>query len=277
VTRADRLSEPVGATTHYAGSAPARSGRFRLPSSIAFAVAAVAFTSVLATAGTPAPLYVVYQERFHIPDAGLTAAFAIYILAVVAVLLCGGRLSDHVGRRPVAVLAPVLGLAACLVFMHVQGLGALLLGRGLQGLATSALAAFLLDLHPPGRLLLAASVTSAGPSAGGPPARCCPARCAVRAAPGHAGLRGVRGAAGARRGRAGAGPGDQPPAARCAALAAPGAAGADLGAAGVPRRDLVLPRGLGRWAASTRRWRRRWPPRCCTAPTTSSAGSPWPR
>jgi len=136
VTRADRLSEPAGATTHYPRSAPARSGRFRLPNSIAFTVAAVAFTSVLAAAGTPAPLYVVYQERFHIPDAGLTAAFAIYILPVVAVLLCGGRLSDHVGRRPVAVLAPLLGLAACLVFMHVQGLGALLLGRGLQGLAT---------------------------------------------------------------------------------------------------------------------------------------------
>ena len=169
MTQANRLSESVGATTQPRSAPAQRSGR-RLPTSIAFTVAAVTFTSVLAAAGTPAPLYVVYQQRFHIPDAGLTAAFAIYILPVVAVLLCGGRLSDHIGRRPVAVLAPLLGLAACLVLMNVQGLGALLLGRGLQGLATglgtSALAAFLLDLHPPGRLLLAASVTSAGPSAG---------------------------------------------------------------------------------------------------------------
>jgi MFS family permease len=142
----------------------------RLPRAVAFAVTAVTFVLILAAAGTPAPLYIVYQERFGIPDAGLTAAFAIYIVPVAAALLFCGRLSDHVGRRPIAVLAPLLGMAACLVLINVHGLGGLLLGRGLQGVATglstSAVGAFLLDLHPPGRLTLAAGTTSIAPMAG---------------------------------------------------------------------------------------------------------------
>lgn len=142
----------------------------RLPRSVAFAVTAVTFVLILAAAGTPAPLYIVYQERFSIPDAGLTAAFAIYIVPVAAALLFCGRLSDHVGRRPIAVLAPLLGMAACLLLINIDGLGGLLLGRGLQGVATgmstSAVGAFLLDLHPPGRLTLAAGTTSIAPMAG---------------------------------------------------------------------------------------------------------------
>ncbi|WP_051580386.1 MFS transporter [Pseudonocardia acaciae] len=141
-----------------------------MPRIPAFAVTAAAFTSVLAAAGVPAPLYVVYQQQFGIPDAGLTAAFAIYIVPIATALLLCGRLSDHVGRRPIAVLSPLLGVAACLVLMNVHGLGTLLLGRGLQGVATglgtSALGTFLLDLHPPGRLTLAAAVTSVGPMSG---------------------------------------------------------------------------------------------------------------
>jgi predicted MFS family arabinose efflux permease len=141
-----------------------------LPRPVAFATLSAVLVAVMVGAGAPAPLYVLYQQEFGLPDSAVTGAFVLYILPAALVLLVGGRLSDHVGRRPVALLAVLLGLAGSAVLFAVDGLGTLLLGRVLQGLAagltTGALGAYVVDLQGPGRGVLAAAVAGAGPTVG---------------------------------------------------------------------------------------------------------------
>ena len=54
-----------------------------------------------AASSTPSPLYAVYAAQWHFSSITLTAIFGVYALALLAALLTTGRLSDHLGRRPV--------------------------------------------------------------------------------------------------------------------------------------------------------------------------------
>jgi MFS family permease len=80
-----------------------------------------------------------------------TVAFGIYALAVLASLLTLGRLSDHVGRRPVLLVAAVLQALVMAWFSHLGSVNELVLARVVQGLSTggalSAIGAGLVDLH----------------------------------------------------------------------------------------------------------------------------------
>ena len=156
-------------TRRLAGDARAAAAH-RLGRAPAFAAASVAMVAITAAAGAPSPLLIVYQERYGIPDAGLTGALVAYILPAAVALLCCGRLSDHLGRRPVALGALGSGVAGCLALIAVRGLPILLVGRALQGVATglglSALGAYVVDLRPRRRAWLAAAVTSGAPAGG---------------------------------------------------------------------------------------------------------------
>jgi hypothetical protein len=144
--------------------------RARHPSGTTFTTASVALVAVCAAAGVPAPLYVVYQQTDGVSTVALTGAFAIYILPLLAALLCCGSLSDHLGRRRVAVPAVLLGAVACLVLATVDSAAPLIIGRAVQGLsvglALSALGALVVDLVPPSRPGLAGAVTSGAPPGG---------------------------------------------------------------------------------------------------------------
>jgi MFS family permease len=135
-----------------------------------FTTASVSLVAVCAAAGVPAPLYVVYQQTYGVSTVALTGAFAIYILPLLAALLCCGSLSDHLGRRRVAVPALLVGAGACLVLATVDSAAPLIVGRAAQGLsvglALSALGAFVVDLAPPSRPGLAGAVTSGAPPGG---------------------------------------------------------------------------------------------------------------
>lgn len=135
-----------------------------------FTTASVSLVAVCAAAGVPAPLYVVYQQTYGVSTVALTGAFAIYILPLLAALLCCGSLSDHLGRRRVAVPALLVGAAACLVLATVDSAAPLIAGRAAQGLsvglALSALGAFVVDLAPASRPGLAGAVTSGAPPGG---------------------------------------------------------------------------------------------------------------
>lgn len=147
-----------------------RSPRAQLPRSAAFALAAVSMVAATAASGVPAPLYVVYQDLYGVSAAGLTGAFAIYILPLATMLLVCGRLSDHLGRRTVAGPALVLAALACLILTQVDSTGLLMVGRTVQGLAVglalTALGAFVVDLGPPDRPGVAAAVVSGAPTGG---------------------------------------------------------------------------------------------------------------
>ena len=136
----------------------------------AFVAMSLALLAIGAAAGVPVPLYVAYQRQFEIAPSGLTGAFAIYIVPLAAMLLVCGRLSDHLGRRPVAAVALLLDAVACVIFTQVDATAVLLVARSVQGLATglgvAALAAFVVDLQPADRPGLGGAVASAAAPGG---------------------------------------------------------------------------------------------------------------
>lgn len=108
--------------------------------------------SLLAASSAPTPLYAIYQQRWGFSPITVTVVFGVYALAVLVSLLVLGKISDHLGRRPV-LLAALLGQAlAMVVFLSAGGVEALLAARVVQGLSTGAavgaLGAGMLDIDP---------------------------------------------------------------------------------------------------------------------------------
>lgn len=107
--------------------------------------------SFLAASAAPTPLYRVYQQEWGFSATLLTVVFGAYALALLTALLTAGRLSDHIGRRPVIALALLLQSVAMCGFLLASGPGWLVGARLLQGaatgLATASVGAALLDLN----------------------------------------------------------------------------------------------------------------------------------
>ncbi|GAA0275152.1 MFS transporter [Cryptosporangium japonicum] len=137
---------------------------------LGFWLVAATLFMIMVAASAPSPLYVVYQARWHFSTLMLTVVFAVYVVALLAALVTVGRLSDHLGRRPVLLASLVVEAVGMAVFLSADGLGGLLLARVIQGLATGAatgtISAALVDLLPPGRARLGAILNSAAPLTG---------------------------------------------------------------------------------------------------------------
>jgi len=132
----------------------------------AFWLVAAGLGVVLFASAAPSPLYPVYQRLWGFSSAMLTVVFAVYVGALLISLLTVGRLSDHIGRRPVIVGGMLALIGAMAVFATADGVAALLAARILQGLATGAalgtLSAAVVDLQPSRRAgALVASVMPA--------------------------------------------------------------------------------------------------------------------
>src|SRR5712691_8728141 len=144
--------------------------RLKFSRAASFWLLATVLAFMLFAASAPSPLYVVYQARWHFSSLTLTAIFGVYVLALLAMLLITGRLSDHLGRRPVVLLALVVQIASMGAFIAARDVGMLFAARFLQGLwtglATGALSAWLLDLQPPDHPGLGSLVVSVAPVAG---------------------------------------------------------------------------------------------------------------
>jgi len=98
----------------------------------------VASVAVAFGAGAGSPLFVVYQRAWGFPDWQLTTAFTVYAVTLLGTLLVAGRLSDHVGRRPVLLGALVLMLVAGALFLRADSVGWVIAARAVQGIATGA-------------------------------------------------------------------------------------------------------------------------------------------
>ncbi|MFI6345506.1 MFS transporter [Streptomyces sp. NPDC050560] len=135
-----------------------------------FVVTTVVIVLFMAASSAPSPLYVVYQGMWGFSPTVLTGIFAIYVLGLLAALLVVGRLSDHIGRRPVLCGALVLEAAALVLFLAAGDTLVLGLARLVQGLATGAaisvLGAALVDLAPPRAKHHAGIVNSVAPTGG---------------------------------------------------------------------------------------------------------------
>ena len=107
--------------------------------------------ALLASSAAPTPLYAVYQAQWHFTPITTTVVFGVYALAVLASLLTLGKLSDHIGRRPVLLTALAVHAGSLVIFATATGVPALLGARMVQGLSTGAalgaIGAAMLDMN----------------------------------------------------------------------------------------------------------------------------------
>src|ERR1700759_718317 len=94
--------------------------------------------SFLAASGAPTPLYDVYQQHWGFSPITTTLIFAVYAITVLCALLVFGRLSDHIGRKPVLLSAIVVQAASLVVFTTATGVSDLILARVIQGVSAGA-------------------------------------------------------------------------------------------------------------------------------------------
>ncbi|MFG3026584.1 MFS transporter [Streptomyces sp. NPDC048254] len=122
----------------------------RTGGSAALALLASIIVSFLAASSAPTPVYALYAARWHFSPITTTVVFGVYAVVVLTALLVLGRASGHLGRRPVLLAALALQVIAMVVFSMAGGVGALIIGRVLQGIATGgalgALGAAMLDI-----------------------------------------------------------------------------------------------------------------------------------
>ncbi len=117
----------------------------------------------------------VISDSEHLSTATLDGIFGIYALGLLPGLLVGGRVSDALGRRSVALTGSAAALVGTAVMLLSQHTGALLLGRLIVGigvgLAISSCTAWASDLRGPAGAATAGAVLTAGfalgPFAGG--------------------------------------------------------------------------------------------------------------
>ncbi|HEV7631737.1 MAG TPA: MFS transporter [Steroidobacteraceae bacterium] len=112
--------------------------RVSLSSTASLYLLASVTLSFLAGAIAPTPLYALYQAQWGLDATAVTIVFGIYALAVLAALLTLGKLSDHLGRRPVLIAATAVQVLAMLLLATAEGLPDLLLARVVQGVGTGA-------------------------------------------------------------------------------------------------------------------------------------------
>jgi predicted MFS family arabinose efflux permease len=130
-----RLADPGVLLRQAPAAAP---GAWRLTGRPALYLLASLIVALLAASAAPTPLYAIYQARWGFTPITTTVVFGVYAVAVLASLLTLGKLSDHVGRRPVLLAALTVQAASLVVFATAGGVPELLIARVVQGLATGA-------------------------------------------------------------------------------------------------------------------------------------------
>jgi MFS family permease len=125
-------------------------GRQLSPTATFFLLASLT-VSFLAASSAPTPLYPLYMAKWGLTPLTITVIFGIYALAVLLALLLLGRLSDHLGRRPVLLAATLAQAATMVLYGTATSPTGLLIARIVQGLTTGAalgaIGAALIDLN----------------------------------------------------------------------------------------------------------------------------------
>jgi predicted MFS family arabinose efflux permease len=153
------------------GTTAARhAGARRLGRGPAFTTAVGAVGALMVGASAPSPFYPVLQAQIGFSAGTMTTIFGVYALTLLVTLLVTGSLSDHVGRRPVLAVGFVVLAASMVGFWHADDVTTLMVSRAVQGIAAgllmSTVSAAAVDLEPPTRPGLAATVNGVTPMVG---------------------------------------------------------------------------------------------------------------
>jgi hypothetical protein len=142
----------------------------RVAGAVALTGTVIASIAVAFAAGAGSPLFILYQSEWGFPNWQLTAAFAVYAVALLATLLVAGSLSDHLGRRRVLTAALLLMTAASVFYLVADNIVWILVARTVQGAATGAatstFTASIIEQSPPRIRSAMTVVTSAAPVGG---------------------------------------------------------------------------------------------------------------
>src|SRR5260370_32899628 len=148
-----RALPPVSESLVVSAPTARQQGAFRLSGRPALSLLASLIVSLLAASSAPTPLYASYQAQWGFTPITTTVVFGVYALAVLAALLIFGRLSDHVGRRPVLLVTLAVQAVSLVVFTTAGGVPELLAAPIIQGVssgaALGAIGAGLLAIHRP--------------------------------------------------------------------------------------------------------------------------------
>jgi MFS family permease len=147
------------------GRSAARPSRFKEAAGRGFWPVAYLYLVVSIGATLQAPLYILYQDRWHFSPLVLTSVFAAYPVGVLISLFFFGGLADQAGRRPVLIGVAALAALSAVVYLFAHGVSELyvarLLGGLASGLAQGAATAALVELAPRERPRRAVVVTTA--------------------------------------------------------------------------------------------------------------------
>lgn len=135
-----------------------------------FVGASLSLMVTYVTSAVPIPLYGTYQLQDHVSYLELSLSSVIYFIGAVTALVLFGRLSNHWGRKTVSVISLLLAALSVIVFFNVHSAAPLILGRLLQGLscglASTALASWVVDHAPSVPSWIPPAVISCGPMTG---------------------------------------------------------------------------------------------------------------
>ncbi|PII83764.1 MFS transporter [Leucobacter sp. OLJS4] len=134
------------------------------------ALSVVSLIAMMAGASAPSPFYPGLAESIGFGPSTISAVFAVYALALLLTLLTAGSISDHIGRRPVAIVGLLVLAGGLVVFWHADSVALLVIARVIQGVASglllSSLSASITDLEPASRPGSAAIWNALGPGVG---------------------------------------------------------------------------------------------------------------
>lgn len=135
-----------------------------------FWVSAGVVAHTLWTSAAPAMTYPLYAKLWHLTPTTTTAIYSVYPIAVVAVLVGFGDVSDYIGRRAAMLWGLAASLIGVLLFALAPSVPWLFLGRVFMGvgvgLSAGPSAAAVVEFSPPGQSQRAGAVTAVSQSAG---------------------------------------------------------------------------------------------------------------
>lgn len=142
------------------------------PVPLAGAVLLTGMFGVILGSTIPSGLYAVYQERLALGDSATTVLFSCYVVGVVAALVFGGHLADHLGHRRIIFAALGLSIASAALLALGGSAVVLYLGRiasgASVGICTGAYTAALRATLGPRPGAIASTAVTSGALAAGP-------------------------------------------------------------------------------------------------------------
>lgn len=139
---------------------------------LGFTAASLTLGAVFMAGGAPIPFYHTYAETLGLDKGVLSLVTVAYFAGTVIALLFLPRLTNYWGRKRAIYLTLAFGLAGCFLFSNVTGEWRMLAARFMQGLscglASSTVAAFIIDNEPRRYKGLAAVIIGSAPNIGLP-------------------------------------------------------------------------------------------------------------